>query len=212
MQGCRAEIRGRGFVLPASSSIQLSSKGTGHSQVCPPTLGTDPHHPCRPCPLPGDVQRPSPLSVLGSTPHTSLGRPSLLSSPRGFLFKGLGAFTSERALLISSQSRRKLLATASDSSPGPGGNGLEGMRQRPGNALGHASCPQGNSGISIFPLLPEPIPAQGPAPASGENLAFWPSAHLLTQSCPVPPSLLHFALLGDASETPYTQKALPHLG
>lgn len=85
-------------------------------------------------------------------------------------------FRSEKALLISSQSRRKLLATASDSSPGPGeveGGGVSGQ------CLG--SCVVSPGDLSGD---------RGPCP-KGE-----PSPLALTQSCPVPPSLLPFALLG----------------
>lgn len=134
---CRAvqQKRGRGFVLPASSSVQLSSKGTGHSQVCPPSLGTDPHHPCRPCPLFWGCTETQPTFPLGRHTTHPIGRGlASLSSPRASSFlkdlelshhRGPCSFPFSLGGSSWPQPLTHLLA-------------LRGVRQGPGSALGHA--------------------------------------------------------------------------
>ena len=98
-------------------------------------------------------------------------------------------FRSEKALLISSQSRRKLLATASDSSPGPReveGGGVS--RQ----CLGSCVVSPGELRGSVSTLCWSPGD-----PAPGENIALWPclilypklpSPTLLATLCPSEPA------------------------
>lgn len=104
-----------------------------------------------------------------------------MSSPRAFLFKRHGAFRSEKALLISSQSRRKLLATASDSSPCPWHReGREDVLAVPG------PCPRETQEYLYLPSIQEPLLAQGPALAPGENLGLWPCISSLYSELPSP--------------------------
>lgn len=99
----------------------------------------------------------------------------------------LRVFRSE-ALLISSRSRRKLLATASDSSPGPREVEDGGVSRQ---CLGSCVVSPGELRGSVSTLCWSPGD-----PAPGENLALWLCLILFTQNCLVPPSLLPFALLG----------------